>query len=392
MSGGWRRRLADRIGRSIADLLPAHMSSWARAMRNEIAAVESDREALGFALGCLRAASLHALLFHLAFPFAVLRAAVRRLSSSNGGDADMKYADIFTQPRMAGPACAIAATGLGLAYMSAADAPARYLAVNGAALVLGLAAFAAIGRPAAARLPGWAMLALGGVLLGTSLFGISAEGAARWIRVGPLVLQVSLILLPLMLISFAQRRNAAAAAGIALAATALAIQPDRAMAGALAAGLAALAALRPDRWALAALLAALAAFAAALLQPDSLPAAPFVDRVFRSAFALGLPAGLAVVAGACLLPVPSLLGWLRDPGGREAHAVFGALWLAILAAAALGNYPTPLVGYGGSAVLGYLLALAFLPRAPSASACADGAEERLGVEGEDGPGLRLAAG
>ena len=27
----------------------------------------------------------------------------------------------------------------------------------------------------------------------------------------------------------------------------------------------------------------------------------------------------------------------------------------------LGNYPTPLVGYGGSAILGYLLTFAFLP-------------------------------
>jgi hypothetical protein len=33
----------------------------------------------------------------------------------------------------------------------------------------------------------------------------------------------------------------------------------------------------------------------------------------------------------------------------------------VAAAAALGNYPTPLVGYGGSAVLGYLLSVALLP-------------------------------
>jgi hypothetical protein len=33
----------------------------------------------------------------------------------------------------------------------------------------------------------------------------------------------------------------------------------------------------------------------------------------------------------------------------------------VVAAAALGNYPTPLVGYGGAAVLGYLLSVALLP-------------------------------
>ena len=33
----------------------------------------------------------------------------------------------------------------------------------------------------------------------------------------------------------------------------------------------------------------------------------------------------------------------------------------MVAAAALGNYPTPLVGHGGAAVLGYLLSVALLP-------------------------------
>jgi hypothetical protein len=40
----------------------------------------------------------------------------------------------------------------------------------------------------------------------------------------------------------------------------------------------------------------------------------------------------------------------------------------VVAAAALGNYPTPLVGYGGSAVLGYLLSAALLPTASAQAA------------------------
>jgi hypothetical protein len=41
--------------------------------------------------------------------------------------------------------------------------------------------------------------------------------------------------------------------------------------------------------------------------------------------------------------------------------VFGAVWMAAVLAAALGNYPTPVVGYGGSAIVGYLLSLGLLP-------------------------------
>ena len=32
-----------------------------------------------------------------------------------------------------------------------------------------------------------------------------------------------------------------------------------------------------------------------------------------------------------------------------------------MAAAAIGPYPTPVIGYGGSAIIGYLLSLAMLP-------------------------------
>jgi hypothetical protein len=56
-----------------------------------------------------------------------------------------------------------------------------------------------------------------------------------------------------------------------------------------------------------------------------------------------------------------LAGFSRAADDRAALLAFGGCWSAVLAAAALGNYPTPLVGYGGSAVLGYLLSVSLLP-------------------------------
>ena len=72
-------------------------------------------------------------------------------------------------------------------------------------------------------------------------------------------------------------------------------------------------------------------------------------------------AGAAVWAGSLPLLVPAPVGWYQDRADRDSHALFGALWLAGIVAAALGNYPTPLVGYGSSAIIGYLLALLALP-------------------------------
>ncbi|HEU4454695.1 MAG TPA: hypothetical protein VFR81_16625 [Longimicrobium sp.] len=267
-----------------------------------------------------------------------------------------------------------------------------YLAVNALALTMGLAIFA-FTRSSSGWTP-WihdgVILASGGLLLATALFGVSVEGASRWMRIAGLSLQVSLIVVPAMLVAFSRRRGLVSTLGMILAAVAMAIQPDRAMAGVLAVSLAALAVHRRDRWVLSSLGVSVAAFVATLLRPDSLPALPYVDGILYSAFDVHPVAGLAVVGGALLLVVPAVAGYGLDPRNRGLYAVFGIAWLGMVVAAALGNYPTPLVGYGGSAVLGYALSLAFLPKkARSAAAAGERVASAAAADEERGPDLRI---
>jgi hypothetical protein len=286
-----------------------------------------------------------------------------------------------------GLACATGAVGLGLAYLAAAGAPVRMIAMNAAAYLVGLAAYATIVAPRW-RIGGLRALmlpALALTLLLTTLAGTPVAGAARWTSIGPLTLQLSLILLPAMLILFARSPSASGAAGLAIAALALALQPDRAMAGALAAALAMLAACRRDRPTKLALAAAVGAFAATLILPDRLPAVPFVDQVFYSSFHIHPVAGGALLLGAGLLIVPALIG-ARVEAAREVSLAFGALWLAMIVAAALGNYPTPVVGYGGSAIVGYLLSLA-LARPTARSAITAQPDAGPVARGDDGRSL-----
>jgi hypothetical protein len=91
---------------------------------------------------------------------------------------------------------------------------------------------------------------------------------------------------------------------------------------------------------------------------------PFVDGIFFSAFDVHPLAGLGLMLGAGLLIVPAVLR-VRAGSERVPAVAFGAVWLAIIAAAAIGNYPTPVVGYGGSAIVGYLLSLALLRPVPA---------------------------
>lgn len=270
---------------------------------------------------------------------------------------------ILARPRLFGLVCGAAAVALGMVYMAAAGAPVRYLFVNLAALVLGATAWLALGRTTGERLThnGPAVIALAVPLLLTALLGVAVEGASRWVSIGSLNLQVSLIVLPLMIVLYARRPDALGTAGMLIAAFALAAQPDRAMAGVLVIGITALMLAERSRLATLALVGAVLSLGWTLFVPDALPAVPYVDRVLYTAFDVHALAGLAVVLGAAILIMPAIIGAARVADRRPVLLAVGGCWSGVVAAAALGNYPTPLVGYGGSAVLGYLLSVALLP-------------------------------
>ncbi len=376
---GLARRVAERMLSAVARLLPRHMSSWSRAMAHELVEIPDDHAALLFAAGCLRAA--------------VSIAAAERLGALRAflfpppppPRSPMAMKRISPQPRLLGLICGSAAVGMGIAYMEAAGAPPRYLLVNLMALVLGGTAWLALGRTWNSRLSGAgpAVLALSVALLLTALFGASADGVSRWVYLGPLALQVSLVVLPVMAVLYARRPDSAGTAGMVVAALALALQPDRAMAAVLAVSLLAVAFEARSRLSILAATASILAFGWTLILPDSLPASAFADRILYTAFDVHPLAGAAVVAGSALLLAPALLAARGGGADRAAFLAFGGCWAAVVAAAALGNYPTPLVGYGGSAVLGYLLSAALLPglvRETAAGASLPGAG--AGAEGD----------
>jgi hypothetical protein len=352
------QQLAHAMARLSTRLLPAHLRPWGIAMQHEVDAIERPGDALAFVLGCLGFSCQQALVFHVLRPLRIFMGATAE-------EVNMKNRHSLLQhPQWLVALCAFMATGMGLVFMILAGAPKQFLIMNAAALVTGflfVGAFALVAsskRPSADKIN----LALGIILVLTSLFGVTANGATRWISLGGFSLQPSLLLLPVMMIGFARTRNALSTAGMMLAAVALAMQPDRAMSGALAVGMTLLALLKPERNVAIAALAATCGFLAALLQADVQPAMAYVDQIFFSSFDVHPLAGMAVVTGAALMLLPAITGYIYQPHHRHIYAVFGIVWLAIIVAAALGNYPTPLVGYGGSAIIGYVVSMIAMPR------------------------------
>ncbi|HEV2124283.1 MAG TPA: hypothetical protein VGW38_16120 [Chloroflexota bacterium] len=358
MSGATARHLALAIARLTTILLPASQRSWGSAMIAEVAELHDDAEALRFAMGCLWAAVVQAATHRFYGSDSEVRSTNQHHETEARPMEQLRKRD----PRAISLACAAWAVGLGAVYLAAAQAPWSYIVVNSTAFVLGLIAYAALVRGgwSSTSRSGAVVLALAAVLLATALFGTSADGATRWVRVGPLGVQVSLLFLPLMIVTFARHRDAAGTAGLVVAALAMALQPDRAMAGVLAGGLLTMAILRFDIRVGMALLAAVIAFAVTLVRADTSPVSPWVDRVLYTSFEVHPLMGAAVLTGALLLIVPAVYGFGKSSAHKDVYAVFGMVWIGVIVAAALGNYPTPIVGYGGSAVLGYVLSLASL--------------------------------
>lgn len=272
-------------------------------------------------------------------------------------------------PRTVAFWCAAVSLALGAVYLHAAGAPGHMVIVNAAAFLVGLGALVTWrDLPALRRVPAEStliVLAIG--LLVTGIFGIRIDGVARWIKLGPVLIQPSLIVLPFMVVHFAHHRSPLSAAGLVIAALAMAVQPDRAMAGALVAALATQMVLRGDRTTMAALGAAGVALVVSCLRPDPLPPSPFVEGILYTSFEQHILIGLAVIIGAGLLIVPAFYGRAARGVERDAIRIFGVVWAAIILAAAMGNYPTPVVGYSGAAVLGYVLSIGALPPRPGAA-------------------------
>ncbi|MBY0392874.1 MAG: hypothetical protein K2Q27_06385 [Novosphingobium sp.] len=252
---------------------------------------------------------------------------------------------------------------IGVVHLYVADASSSMILVNIVSLGVGLALLAGAAVWQGLHERGRAIVAIiiAGLLVLTNMFGVSSHGVVRWVAVGPLMVQSSLILLPGLLMMFARSATAAGTAALVVAAGAVAMQPDRAMAGAMFAGMAMLWLLHRNRDVALVLAASAFGLVITLVRADSLPPVRFTEGVFTQTWQVHPLLGIAVASGGALLLLPAAAFGTRRRDGVRQCAVFGVVWLAIILAAVIGNYPTPLVGYGGSAIVGYLLSACMLP-------------------------------
>ncbi len=203
------------------------------------------------------------------------------------------------------------------------------------------------------------LIAVGTVIPLTALLGAQSDGVARWLIVAGVTVQPALILVPPLVVAFALRASAARTAAIGIASAGVALQPDPAAAAMLALGVAcALVRMPRSAAAITALGFACAGLAVAIAGAIALPPVPFVEGVLPLAFQSGAAASVAAVAAITLLFIPAFIG--RGAIPLAARLAYAGVWAAAIVASVVGAYPTPVAGYGGSAVLGYILSVGIL--------------------------------
>ncbi|WP_128892941.1 hypothetical protein [Erythrobacter sp. HKB08] len=261
---------------------------------------------------------------------------------------------------LSGKTAALLALGIpvlaGIAYLAAFGAPQAYWMTNAAALA-GAMLLVLVGLPRLSmRGARVAMTALIAAIVLPLLIGPEVSGVTRWISVGPVTLHTGSLFIPALAV-LASRDGDYAAAWLGLAVVVTLRQPDAASVFALTGAAVGIYMARGD-WKVG--LVVVAGFFAGILAAlrGELPAQPFVERVLvdlvsaMPALALGLL--LALVAGFYLMSH----GLARPKHERFALAgtLFGFSLMAILS-----NYPSVLIGYGASPILGYGLALSLRP-------------------------------
>ena len=258
----------------------------------------------------------------------------------------------------------LAAVVLGAVVSAANGVPAstwvRNLAAWGVGAMAG-GAISALARPGAATLA----VCAAPVGLAASFLSPDLESVHRWIDLGPVHLNVAMLLLPASIVGLAtltpERRWPWAVVAIALGL--LAAQPDASQATALAAATAVIAAvaIRQPAARLAVVTAAAGLAALAWLRPDPLTPVAEVEGIIGLAFTLSpWVAGLALALLTAMAVTPVICTVKQQRTSRLAGVALGLCLLVWAIMPFLGAFPVPLIGMGMSPIIGAWLGVGLL--------------------------------
>lgn len=258
--------------------------------------------------------------------------------------------------------CAAPAVAMGSIVMHLRGVSLRLYGQNIAALILGGAiSFFCIARPRRTEPRGvfaLMLLSVGGLLW--TFASPALDGVHRWVEIGPVSLNGAFIFLPMALVAihglWSQGKPLPALLAMVAIAAMLFLQPDASMVTAFTLAVIPVL-LRGDRLGklrvgLLALLCVLTVLS--WMKRDSLEPVDYVEGILQMARDCGKIYVLAGIASLLILFFPFGMGAAYRE--RRVLCISCALfYLGTLVGAAAGAFPVPVMGYGVSPIVGYLI-------------------------------------
>jgi len=259
------------------------------------------------------------------------------------------------------PLLVLATAAVSLLSLHLAGAPKGSIAIQTGAFVL--AALVAAPRRVAGVINAldsrWTSAVILLLACAVLFVGVEIDGARRWLRIGPVLLHPASLLGSVLLLALARAAGSALSAVLAGAAVlCFGMGNDGAASLAFALGLSGLLLGERKHWTRLLPLCVLAWCLATWgwTRPDSLAPVPYVEEIVARTWAVSTLLGAAAVVLLAMLPLRFLLT-ARDAGKRGAGYALAGFWTGLVLAGLLGNYPIPVIGYGASPVIGWVLVL-----------------------------------
>ncbi len=213
------------------------------------------------------------------------------------------------------------------------------------------------------------LIVLGCILLAFTFLDFGLENVHRWLTIGSFRLYISSIALPCMIISFAiLLKNKSAVVPFFLSAVIMlliAFQPDASQLSAFAVSITLLfwvqTKQRPFRYAIALLSISLIIYS--WLHLDTLKAVPHVEDIVLLARDMGIIWFLLAILSLGVLLIPFICFHKISIYPRTV----GLYYLVVFISTLFGNFPVPIMGFGISPIIGYMLTIFFLLRRNAAN-------------------------
>lgn len=199
------------------------------------------------------------------------------------------------------------------------------------------------------------------ILLILTLINPGMDGVHRWVSVGRINFNVSMIVLPIIIIELwklSQIKDLWVSIVITMSISILLIfQPDASQLTGFAVPMMIMLCSKTDKKSLrvfiVGMLSLLIILSWAFL--DSLPAVAYVERIVNLLANMGLVWLAIGVISLVILPIPFII---FPPKNLKLPSIYvGIYFMIIIISTLFGNFPVPLMGYGISPIIGYCIAI-----------------------------------